>query len=100
MTGSAILAIIAIATFACAAGIGIAVGDPDEKKPVLKRRLVRNIDPDDANEVIQDLENDGFKILGVTPFLSAVDSVLTTSYDILVEGEGTPNWGAWGEDLG
>lgn len=72
----------------------------DAKRLPLKTRLIRNIAPEDVNDVIRDLEDDGYAVVNVVArtvvYRTRQDSELMTIYDILVRGESDPLWGSWG----
>lgn len=72
-----------------------------EDKSPLKRRLIRNVYPHLVNEVLAELEENGFEIVAVYPRMAMVQTKkgpeMATIYDILVSGESDPLWGSWSE---
>lgn len=67
----------------------------------LVTRLVRNIAPEDVNEVIAELEEADLEILTVIPRMVMVEGPggqgFLTVYDILVFGDTDPTWGVYGQ---
>jgi hypothetical protein len=68
-------------------------------KPLLKRRLIRDVYPHLVNETLEELEENGFEILAVYPRTAMIQTKkgpeMMAIYDILVSGESDPLWGSW-----
>lgn len=74
---------------------------PTKRPPTV--RLIRNIAPEDLNELLADLESRGFWVMNVLArevfIRSKRGEESLPIYDVLVSGEESPFWNVWGDNF-